>query len=306
MYDGYSNFLVNRFRKLFGKNFEKVMESYSKQPKKAVRMNNLKIKTNDCLNRLKRKGFRFSKVPWADYVYFVEKEPTSLSATTEYLMGYFFIQDATSTLPAIELNPHSDEIVLDMAASPGGKTTHISQLMRNHGVIVAAEVNKERIKTLLYNLERMGVENVISIRTDATKIKELNLKFDKILLDAPCTADGTIGKNKRLKKELSQKLYDKYSKKQKELIRAAKEVLKPGGILVYSTCSTAPEENEIIVEYAVEKLGFKLLTLKNSRYFTQGMPIFFGEKHPNYLKKCGRILPYQYDTQGFFVAKLRL
>ena len=192
-----------------------------------------------------------------------------------------------------------------MTASPGAKTTHIAQLMQNTGTIVASEIDQTRVKTILHNVSRMGFENVITIRTDAIKIKELGLKFDKILLDAPCTADGTINKNERLKKELKPEDYINYPEKQKQLLKSAKDVIKPGGIIVYATCSTAPEENEMVVEYAVEHLGLKVMKPKLQKYFSEGKTFFFGKKHPDYLKNCIRILPHSYNTQAFFVAKLQ-
>ena len=306
MYEDYNKFLIKRFKEIFNGDFEKAMSSFSKHPKKAIRINTLKISVSKCLERLKRKGFKFSKIPWIDYAFFVENEPISLAATVEHLAGYFYIQDATSMLPPLELSPRKEEIVLDMTASPGGKTTHLSQIMENKGVIFASDVDKRRMKALIYNTTRMGVENMIAVRTDARKIKEFGVMFDKILLDAPCSSDGTIGKNPRLKKELSKNDYLKYPLLQKELIKSAKSVLNPGGILLYSTCSTAPEENEEVVEYAVENLGFKVMPLKNKRYLKRGMTEFFGRKYKSYLKNCGRAEPFKYDTQAFFLAKLKI
>ena len=282
------------------------MSSFSKPPKKAIRINTLKMSVSKCLERLKKKGFEFSRIPWMNYAFFVEKEPTPLAATIEHLAGYFYIQDAASMLPPLELSPKKGDIVLDMTASPGGKTTHLSQIMENKGVILASDIDKRRMKALIYNTTRMGVENMVAIRTDARKIKEFGVTFDKILLDAPCSSDGTIGKNPRLKKELSQNDYLKYPLLQKELIKSAKSVLNPGGSLIYSTCSTAPEENEEVVNYAVENLGFKLMPLKNKKYLRSGMTEFFGRKYKSYLKKCGRVEPFKYNTQAFFLAKLKL
>ena len=305
MYGDYSPFLVKRFRDIFGKDFGKLMKSYSKKTRKAIRVNTLKISVNNCLNRLKRKGFLLSSVPWCNSAFFVDKEPMPLASTVEYLMGFFYIQDATSLVPVIELAPKPHEVVLDMAAAPGGKTTQIAQLMKNKGSILAVEVDNRRIKALLYNLGRMGVENVISMRDDARNIKNVGLVFDKILVDAPCTADGTIAKNPELKKDLTPEYYTIYQEKQKSLLRAAKGVLKKDGTLVYATCSTAPEENEQIVEFAVEKLGFKLEPTKLQKYFDKGFTSFFGKRHKNYLSKSLRVMPYKYNTQAFFVAKLR-
>ena len=306
MYDDYSPFLVKRFKDLFGKNFNRLMGAYSKRARKAIRVNTLKISSNNCLNRLKRKGFKLSDVPWCKYAFFVDKEPSPLAGTVEHMMGFFYIQDATSLVPVIELNPKPGEIVLDMAAAPGGKTTHMSQLMKNKGSILAMDVDNRRIKALLYNAGRTGAENIIFMRDDARNVKNVGLKFDKILLDAPCTADGTISKNPELKKDLTQEYYKIYPEKQKALLKAAKSVLKKNGALVYATCSTAPEENEEIVEFAVEHLGYQLEQTKLQKYFDKGWTRFFGKAHKSYLSKSLRIMPYKYNTQAFFVAKFKL
>ncbi|MCD6576175.1 MAG: RsmB/NOP family class I SAM-dependent RNA methyltransferase [Nanoarchaeota archaeon] len=305
MYEDYSKFLLNRFKKLFKDDFKKVMKVYSTQPRKAIRVNTLKTSVGWCLSRLEKKGFKFSKVPWSGYTFFVEKEPKALSSTTEYLLGFFYILDPTSVLPPIELSPKVGEVVLDMTAAPGGKTTHLSQMMKNKGVIVALEKNKQRIHSLVNNIERMGSENVIVVKLDARNARKLNIKFDKVLLDTPCSSDGTIGKNPELKKRIKKEDYLKFPKMQRSLVRAAHSVLKRGGILLYSTCSTAPEENEEVVEFAVENLGFKLLPLKTKEFLYEGMTEFFGKPHSEYLSRCGRIMPFQYNTQAFFLAKLK-
>ncbi len=303
MYDDYNPFLIKRFKNIFGNDFDKLMKSYSRKTRKAIRINTLKISVNNCLNRLRQKGFLLSNVPWCSYAFFVDKEPSPLASTVEYLMGFFYIQDPTSLIPAIELEPKPGEIILDMAAAPGGKTTHIAQLMKNKGSILAMEIDNRRIKALLYNIGRMGVENVIFMRDDARNIKNVGLMFDKILLDAPCTADGTISKNPELKKDLTQDYYKIYPEKQRALLKVAKGVLKKNGTLVYATCSTAPEENEEIVEFAVEKLGYKLKLAKLQKYFDKGFTNFFGKNHSSYLAKSLRVMPFKYNTQAFFVAK---
>jgi NOL1/NOP2/sun family putative RNA methylase len=206
--------------------------------------------------------------------------------------------------PAIELSPSVIDKVLDMTAAPGGKTTHLAQLMKNKGVIVAVDQDADKMKAMRSNIQRCGVTNTILIRTKAQELVELGIKFDKILLDAPCTGEGTISKNPERKKSLILEEFKKYASIQSELIGVAKELLNPGGILLYSTCSLAPEENELQVEYAVEKLGFELLSLKN-KFASKGFTLFFGENHPKYLERCGRFFPHVHNTQGFFMAKLK-
>jgi len=172
----YSNFIINRFKDLFGGEYKNVLDALSRPPRKAIRINTLKTSVQSCLRRLESRGYRFSQVPWSRYSFFVDNEPRPLPTTMEYLNGFFYIQDPTSLIPVIELAPRKEQLVLDMAASPGGKTTHNSQIMGNKGVVVALDVNNERMESLQSNLNRLGVENVISIRMDSRKVSELRIK----------------------------------------------------------------------------------------------------------------------------------
>lgn len=302
---GYNADIVQRYVSLFGKNqTQELLEANDRPLKKAIRINTLKIDVRSCIHRLEKKGFMFSRIPWCSEGRIVDEEPVSIGATTEYLMGYYYVQDPASMVPAIELSPAEHDVVADMTAAPGGKTTHLAQLMKNKGVIVAVDQDKNKMHALISNIQRCGAENVLSIRMKAQELVDLGLKFDKILLDTPCTGEGTISKNPDRRKSLKLEDFKKYSDIQKELLAVSKKILKPGGILVYSTCSLAPEENEMQVEYAVENLGFEVLNLKNKEA-SKGMSEFFGNKHPQYLEKCRRFFPHKHNTQGFFAAKLR-
>ncbi|MDD5182386.1 MAG: RsmB/NOP family class I SAM-dependent RNA methyltransferase [Candidatus Nanoarchaeia archaeon] len=302
---GYNPEIIERYLHMFGTSeTEKLLKANSEPLKKAIRVNTLRTDIKTCCSRLEHKGFRLSRVNWCNEGFFVDLTSASLGATTEHLLGYYYIQDATSMAPAIELSPSEKDYVLDMTAAPGGKTTHLAQLMKNKGIIVASDHDPEKMKALRNNIQRCGVTNTILLNIKAQELVELGVKFDKVLLDAPCTCEGTFSKNTERKKTLVLDEFKKYSDIQRELIGIAKEVLKPGGVLLYSTCSLAPEENELQVEYAVEKLGFEVLNLKN-QFASKGFTKFFDEQHPKYLEKCGRFFPHRHNTQGFFMAKLK-
>jgi NOL1/NOP2/sun family putative RNA methylase len=302
---GYNPQLIERYMRLFGKEETALLLAANDAPmKKSIRINTLKIDAEECISILEKKGFHCSPIKWCPDGFIVDKEPSSIGATTEYLLGYYYIQDPASMAPAIELSPSETDYVCDMTAAPGGKTTHLAQIMNNQGVIVASDQDSEKIKALRSNIQRCGVTNTILMQTKAQELVALGIKFDKILLDTPCTGEGTIHKTPERRKTLKIEDFKTYSAIQKELIAVAKEMLKPGGILLYSTCSIAPEEDEMQVEYAVEKLGFELLNLKN-KFCSHGFTKFFGEQHPAYLEKCGRFFPHRHNTQGFFMAKLK-
>ncbi|HDQ59727.1 MAG TPA: RsmB/NOP family class I SAM-dependent RNA methyltransferase [Candidatus Woesearchaeota archaeon] len=300
---GYSNYVIKRYISLFGaKKTKELLDANKRKPRKSIRVNTLKISLSSCRNLLKKKGFVLSKIPWANG-FFVDKEPSSIAATTEHLLGYYYIQDASSMIPPVELNPKTTDTVLDMTAAPGGKLCHLAEIMKNKGAVVGLDINREKMQAVRSNVQRMGVTNSVVYRMDAKDVSGLGIKFDKILLDAPCTGEGTIGKNPE-RKNLQKKDFDHYSSLQKELLSGAFSVLKPGGIILYSTCSLAPEENEMVVEWAAEKFKASLLNL-STRDISKGLTYFFGRPHLRALSKCGRLYPHIHDTQGFFLAKLK-
>ncbi len=293
----YSDFLRERYLRLFS---EDEIEELDLPLNQAIRVNTLRTSDDKLIPRLEEKGIVLAKVPWTKHGYFVEYSPFSIGATTEYLLGYYFVQDPASMYVCEVLEPGKNETLLDMAAAPGGKTTYLAQLMENSGVVVAVELNRQRMKSLRSNVTRMGVENVIAIRMDALKAKELGIKFDKILIDAPCTGTGTVSKNPEAA-EKDEEDVETCTVLQKSLLETAYEVLKTGGVLVYSSCSYLPEEGECMVQYAVDELNFKL---EEVPYGSEAFTDCYGTKLSEEMKKAKRFYPHVHGTQGFFVAKL--
>lgn len=262
----------------------------SVKPYQTIRVNTLKITKEELTKKLTEKGISLTNHPLNENILIVNKEPFSIGATTEYLAGYYITQDAASIMSVIELELKEGELVLDMTSAPGAKTTHISQELKNTGVIIACEIDKRRIKSVMYNCDRMGCENVIGLRMDSKEISKLGMEFDKILLDAPCSAEGTLHKNPEvIKKETN---YRKIISEQTALIEAGIKALKKGGIMVYSTCSINPDENEGIIKHAINQ-GMTLLE-----------PISNGGKPGIELTKTRRYYPHTDGTQGFFIARM--
>lgn len=271
----FSHFLEERYSELFD---DETIKGLTQPLDQAIRVNTLKITGRELAGRLRKKGVKLQKISWVKHGYFVKKAPFSVGATPEYLQGLYFIQDPASMHACEVLDPKTGERVLDMAAAPGGKTTYLAQLMGGTGAVVSLDINKERMKALTSNIERMGLENVITIRMNALDARSLGLKFDRVLLDAPCTGTGTAFKNPEAAKK-TEKDVRTCTALQKQLLKAGLGVLKKKGTLVYSTCSVLPEENELIVDDAL-KQGFKL-------------------------KESKRFYPHVHKTQGFFVAKIQ-
>ncbi len=194
--------------------------------------------------------------------------------------------------------------VLDMCASPGGKTTQLADLMNNKGIIIALEKKKERIERLKTNLERQGVHNAILYHTDASNVKKLGITFDKVLLDAPCSGNYTQEDGWFEKRTLSQ--VNKNAAEQKILLSAALSVLKKGGTLVYSTCSLEPEENELVIDWLLKQSAGHRVSILDTDISAgeAGLTTVFGKTLHKDLKKCRRFWPSKTGTEGFFIAKV--
>jgi ribosomal RNA methyltransferase Nop2 len=218
------------------------------------------------------------------------------------------LQSPSSFLPVLALNPQPGEKILDMCASPGGKTTYIGQLMKNEGLLVANDLKKERIKSLFFNIHRLGIKNSIITNYDGREFAKLYNKFDRVLLDAPCSGLGVISKDKSVKMNRTYKEILNNSRLQKELILAAIDSCnakgKGEGIIVYSTCTISVEENEWVIDYALKHRYVKCIETG----LEIGEPGFvqFREKHfhPS-IVNTRRIYPHIHEIDGFFIAKLK-
>jgi NOL1/NOP2/sun family putative RNA methylase len=276
--------------------YEKLLESLGIENKdmknfhmpQYIRVNTLRIQEEELLKRLKKKNVKLKKVPYLKHGYELETSDFNLASTEEYLMGYFYIQDAASQVPPEVLDPKETDTVLDMCAAPGSKTTYLSQLMNNKGLIVALDIIPRRLEALKNNIERTGAKNVAIYNKDGLFASDLGYKFDKILLDAPCSGNYALT-------DYVQRTEDDLAKKsvvQKKLLKAANQVLKPGGTLVYSTCSIETKENEEVIQWALENLPLELQNIDKNL-------------HSGLIKETKRFFPHLDNTQGFFIAKLK-
>jgi tRNA (cytosine40_48-C5)-methyltransferase len=296
----YPDYMVARFEQ-FVPDLEKFLASMEEPPRTYIRVNTLRINANALTKRLTDKGFTLRETDIPDCLE-VTAEPHSIGASAEYLLGYFYVQDKSSLIPPLALAPQPGDVVIDMAASPGGKTTQLAQMMDNQGLQIAIEVEVARIAGLRSNLARCGVMNTALFHMDARDIGKLEVKADKILLDAPCTGEGVIAKDRTRKTSRGETDIQFCSSLQEELIDAAHACLKPGGALVYSTCSFAPEENERIVDYMIKKYGMKVEPVP---YGEPGIGSFGDMKFDPQVKNARRLYPHIHGTSGFFVARLK-
>ncbi|HUL61958.1 MAG TPA: NOL1/NOP2/sun family putative RNA methylase [Methanocella sp.] len=297
---GYDEYMVARFAR-FVPDLERFLASMEAPPATFVRVNTLKIGPNALIKRLTDKGFTLKPGDLPDCLE-VTAEPYSIGASAEHLLGYFYVQDKSSMVPPLALAPAPGDTVVDMAAAPGGKTTHIAQLMDNQGRVIAVEMEPLRMPGLRANLGRCGVRDVALFCMDAREIGRLDVKADRVLLDAPCTGEGVIAKDRSRKTSRAPADIAFCAGRQRELVDAAFSILKPGGTLVYSTCSYAPEEDEEVVDYAVRRHGLKVEPVP---YGSPALTEFGPRRYSGEVANARRMYPHVHGTTGFFVARLR-
>ena len=266
----------------------------------SFRVNTLKASVKDVVESLSDR-FEIEPVPWCKEGFFCDRE---VGGTIEHQIGVIFSQEASSMIPAVALNPKPNMLVLDMCASPGGKTTQIAQYMLNEGCIVANDVKFDRINILVSNVQRCGVTIARITMKDGRFFKRFRDTFDRVLIDAPCSNVGMIRKNYRYLKMWSLKEVYSLSRLQKELILAGYRALKPGGVMVYSTCTLDPLENEEVIDYLLRNTDARLERINLPVRRTEPITEFEGRRFDEEVKKCLRIHPQDNDTEGFFIAKI--
>jgi NOL1/NOP2/sun family putative RNA methylase len=305
---------LERMKSLFSNDndFDSYLEILKREIVRSFRCNTLKISVEDLKKRLEEKGWKI-KIPFPNFpeimIVTSSLQPGELGRALEHLLGYYYIQEIASMLPVLALNPKGHERVLDLCASPGSKTTQIAARMNNKGLLIANEVKFGRIKILSANTERCGVMNMLITKRDGIalckRFREEAFLFDKILLDAPCSGEGTFRSAPKGLEMWNIKTIENLSRLQKALIASAIEILVPGGELVYSTCTHAPEENEEIVDFALKNFNVKMEKINLPIKTRSGITIW---KEKSYSPEVGlscRIYPQDNDTEGFFIAKIR-
>jgi NOL1/NOP2/sun family putative RNA methylase len=269
------------------------------EPRQAIRINTLNAKGKSLVERLRSLGVQLEPVPFLETGYWVQRSKVSVGATAEYLLGLYSIQEAAAQIPATLFTAFKHKTVLDACAAPGGKTVQLSDLMANSGAIVALDVQKKRLNALANHLERCHVSNAAVYHLDARQAPRLNLTFDRILLDAPCS--GNFAADKAWFKHRTLQDVERNAQLQRELLTSVVSCLSGDGELVYSTCSLEPEENELNMDWAVKHLNLKIEPVMC--YGEKGLTNVFGKRLDASVALCRRIWPE--ETQGFFVCKLK-
>ncbi|MDW6003927.1 16S rRNA (cytosine(1407)-C(5))-methyltransferase RsmF [Vibrio mangrovi] len=272
--------------------------------RKSIRVNTLKISVADFCQRARENGWNLEPIPWCPEGFWIDIEDftTPLGNTFEHMTGLFYIQEASSMMPVSALFHQQEqrfESVLDMAAAPGSKTTQIAALMNNEGIVVANEFSASRTKALYSNIERCGVRNSALTTFDGRVFGEwLPEQFDAVLIDAPCSGEGTVRKDPEAMKNWSPASIAAIAETQKALIESAFYALKPGGTLVYSTCTLSREENQNVCYHLQQTFGDAVTFESLEALFPQASSALTEEGFLH-------IFPQIYDCEGFFVARIR-
>ena len=284
-----------------------LVESWGKPLPEAFRVNTLKLDEEEILSRLRRRGIKFKKIPWTRHGYIAERG-VELGTTIEHSLGLIYLQGPVSMAPVEALDPKPGDIVLDMCAAPGSKSTQIAQFLRGEGVLVSNDINLKRSKALSSNLQRFGVLNAVLTALDGRAFPRLlGEYFDKVLVDAPCSSLGVVSKDWSVARNWKLRQALRLSKLQRQLIKAGFDSLKPGGILVYATCTLTVEENEFVINYLLERRENAVLEEPRLEGLKSrpGVTSWNGIKLHSELKKTLRILPYDNDAEGFYIAVIR-
>ncbi len=273
---------------------------------KSFRVNTLKSSAAEVQKRFAGYGIGIRQMGWCPEA-FVSDVP-EIGGTLEHFLGSIYLQELASMLPPILVKKELEtaRFVLDACAAPGSKTTQMAAIMRNRGIIVANDIDYSRIRALKFNLEKTGTVNTIITNQNLLHFPG-QLQFDVVLLDAPCSGEGTIRKTDSVLQGWSERVIEGHSQQQKQLIVKAFDLVAPGGVMVYSTCTLAPEENENVVdtllrerkEARLEKVSVPGFRLSPAVMEWQGTK-FNGE-----VSKTARVWPHHNNTDGFFLAMVR-
>jgi len=293
-YYSHPTWLVKRWLKRYGEEFtENLLKANNNKPKMYLRVNNLKTNKEELKSLLDSVGLVYYDSKFIpDFIQL--RNLTNITDWEYFKNGYFTIQDESTAFSCYLLDVNPSHRVLDLFAAPGGKTSLLADLMHNEGEIIAIDKYESRLKILEKNLERLGVKNVKLIEADALEYDDEE-KFDKILLDVPCSGLGTLTKKPDIKWRRDIGDIRKLSELQPKLLQKGASLLKPGGELVYSTCTIEPEENfEVIENFLKENSNFELVNA--NKYFPNK---YVGENG------CVQTYPSIHGFDGAFAAKLK-
>lgn len=294
---------LERYRD-FIPDWSEFIEAAGRPEPPVLRVRTGRIRPDDLVERLSNQGFRLSRVDGLPSFFRVVDGPYPISKTIEHWLGLLYVQQASTGVAGPALGPRPGERVLDLCAAPGGKTTHLADLMEDRGCLVASEISESRIRGLLGNIYRLAHPNVFVVAGDGRDFPEGAL-FDRVLVDAPCSGEGTLRRRGGKAAGKSRSFLGFVTGAQRALLEKAVRLTRPGGVVMYVTCTFAPEENEAVVSDALARLPVEIEPLELPVPHARGITSFQGERYDPRVEGAARIYPHHLDSGGLFLAKLR-
>lgn len=288
------DFLLNKLKETYPEDYEKITEGYNSNRINSLRINTIKSNKEEIISILKENNISYEPVTWYQDALIINDDLNKIKELNIYKEGKVYFQSLSSMIPPLVVDPKSNELILDMTAAPGGKTTQMAALSNNTAMITATEKNKIRNDRLKYNIEKQGAKKVSVLNVDARKLDEYFM-FDKILLDAPCSGSGTLLNS--TPNDFTEDLVSRSINFQKELIKEAIKHLNKNGELIYSTCSILKEENEEVLKTILEDKSLSIIPI--TELDTTDIPLL-----PSTIKGVITVCPTEY-FEGFFVAKIK-
>jgi len=274
----------------------------NKPLKQSFRINTIKGKKNEIVNKMKNYDPEIKNVNWYDNAFI--SNLTNLGSSIEHFTGQIYIQELTSMIPPLIVRDLLKENkILDCCAAPGSKTTQIADMMKNKGHIIANDARHARIKSLRGNLDRLGITNTTVTLRDFKSFP--NTDADIYFVDVPCSSEGTIRKKNTIARKWKEKDYERFNKIQKGLLKKACQMAPNGSTVIYSTCTFAPEENENVVSAILNEENMKLRKISiDGMKIGKGITNWKKTEYDKEIEKCARIWPHHNDTDGFFIARM--
>ena len=291
---------LHRMEDMLGDDFEPFLAAYEQPRTYGLRVNTAKI---SCEEFEQIVPFEVKKIPWVSNGYFYN-EDVRPSRCALYQAGLYYLQEPSAMTPASRIPVEPGEYVLDMCAAPGGKATAVGSALKGEGLLVANDISTTRARALLRNLELFGIPNLfVSNEKPEKMVKNFPEFFHKIILDAPCSGEGMFRKQAHMIPAWERQGPEVFSKMQREILDQAANLLKPGGTMLYSTCTFSKLENEGSMDYFLSNHPeFHLEEIPWCEGFCPGKPELVGSKFP--LEHCVRLFPHKIDGEGHFLALL--
>ncbi|MBN2364830.1 MAG: NOL1/NOP2/sun family putative RNA methylase [Calditrichaeota bacterium] len=294
-------------RELLGPEKVHFFECVDQELPHTIRFNALKGNDPDLKSFFEEQGFTCENFPNFRDIYRLIYQPYPIGKSLSHFLGHFYIQDIASMLPPRILEPVPGDTVLDMSAAPGSKTTQMAIMMKNSGFILANDIVQKRLRALINNLIRLGIVNTAVVKNYGESFGNQYFEtFDKILLDPACSGLGTLHKNPEVLSWWTLNHVTRLASSQRSLIASAIKSLKPGGLLVYSTCTLTPQENEEVVDFALREFPVELVPFEIPELVSRpGLTQFKAQNYLPELELTRRLYPFENQTEGFFLAKMR-